>query len=120
MTIALDGRLRIARFMPQNPNIVCAMTWTQLFMFDCIKPQTRHRFDPNLRLTGLQHNLFGGASLAWHPIKEGYILGSNGPNICLWNLSDQHNQELGSMHAYEYTVILRLKISFLEVFGGCF
>ena len=91
-------------------------------MLDCARtPQERgdHHFDPDLRLTGLSPSLFGQSALAWHPIKEGYILGSTSNTICLWDINSalvQHNRALNPMHAYEYEVnyLLRLKISFLR------
>ena len=97
--------------MPQNPNFVCAMGWYQLFMIDCIKSQARDLLDHNLSLTrlGRRNVLITRSALAWHPIKEGYILGSNGNTICLWDINSalaEHNRVLGSMQAYEHTVII--------------
>ena len=101
--------------MPQNPNIVCAKTSSintpDIFVFDSTRHQegTGDHFDPDLRLTGLSLNVCGRSNLAWHPIKEGYILGSNGKTISLWDINSalaEHNRVLGSIHSYNYRVKL--------------
>ncbi|PON57807.1 Guanine nucleotide-binding protein, beta subunit [Parasponia andersonii] len=70
--LVLDSRLAMARFMPQNPNIVGVRTQS-----------TDVYFHPDVRLTGFAHNVHGhgGAGLAWNEKREGYILSSKVHNL---------------------------------------
>ncbi|PON57806.1 WD repeat containing protein [Parasponia andersonii] len=105
--IALDSRLAMARFMPQNPHIVCARTQsTDVYVFDCTKPHKNDQLDPDLTLTSFDENVIGhgGAGLAWHQRKEGYILSSNGHSIAYWDVSAvaQRSKVLDPIHVFDY------------------
>ena len=95
--------------MPQNPNIVCAkMSESHMLVFDCTKPQ---QVDPDLILTCSLHDVFGIgklSGLAWHPIKEGYLLFSNGHIICAWDMSAvvQCTIVCDPIHVYDYHEVI--------------
>ncbi|PON89976.1 WD repeat containing protein [Trema orientale] len=105
--IALDSRLAMARFMPQNPNIVCARTQsTDVYVFDCTRPR-KNELDPDLTLTGFGQSVIGhgGPGLSWHREKEGYILSSDCHSIGYWDVSAvaQQNKVVGPIHVYDYS-----------------
>ncbi|PON89984.1 Guanine nucleotide-binding protein, beta subunit [Trema orientale] len=105
--LVLDSELEMARFMPQNPNIVCARTSSNnVFVFSCDKPQG-DEFEPDLTLTGFDDDVrgHGGAGLAWHPKREGYIVSSNGHTIAWWDIlamDTTYRKEIVPTHVYYY------------------
>ncbi|PON89980.1 Guanine nucleotide-binding protein, beta subunit [Trema orientale] len=105
--LVLDSRLAMARFMPQNPNIVAARTQTtDVYVFDRTKSHA-NQFDPDLKLTGFAHNVHGhgGAGLAWNKLKEGYVLSSNGHTIRCWDVSAEAQYSykvIDLMEVYDY------------------
>nr|GLL45582.1 WD-40 repeat-containing protein MSI1 [Ipomoea trifida] len=99
-----DGKVKRARYMPQNPSIIATKTISsQIFLFDCSKyPPEGYMHglcNPDLRLTGHSDK---GYPLSWSPFKQGHLLsGSKDGQFCMWDVNSTPTfKTLKAMHIF--------------------
>ncbi|CAL9158489.1 histone-binding protein MSI1-like isoform X1 [Musa acuminata AAA Group] len=104
-TIAHQGEVNRARFMPQGPSIVATKTCgAEVNVFDCSRRPTRptegEETEPDVVLRG---HATEGYGVSWSPLKEGYLLsGSYDSKICLWDVGmPPRDKVLDAKHVFE-------------------
>lgn len=85
--IGVLGEINRARYMPQNPNIIAAMTsLSQVCIFDKTKYSSKPTgtFSPTITLEGHTDEGFG---ISWSSVQEGMLAtGGNDSKVCVYNL----------------------------------
>jgi WD40 repeat protein len=85
-SIEHNGKINIARYMPQITNIVATQSSTgSIYIFDSLRQSTNNeQFNPELTLAGQKKE---GDGLSWNGKDKGKLLGSSRDGlICMWDV----------------------------------